>query len=367
MDFDFTTEQRLLRDSARSFLADKRRDVATRWNDFAGMGWLAMPFAECDGGLGAGPIETMILMQELGRANVVSPFVTNAILAGELLRRCDQNRVKATRIAALMSGQAQWAVAYAEKPSRYTINHIETTAVASDDGWLLNGEKTVVIDGNSANNFIVAARTAGKVFEVHGVSLFAIPADTNGLVRSAYPLVDSGCGADITLQHVRAPKSALLGALHEGTALLTGAIDFATAAIGAEALGCIDALLEQTIEYTNTRKQFGKSVATFQVIQHRLVDMFMEIEQVRSLVYLAAIRLAEKNPTAAQAVSAMKAMVGKAGRLVGQEAIQMHGGMGMTNDLAIGRYFKRLLAIDAQFGNVDHHLKRFNRLRQVAA
>ena len=238
MDFDFTTEQLLLRDSARGFLANAhgekvttRSSKAKRWHDIAGMGWLAMPFAESDGGLGGGPIETMILMQEIGRANVVCPFVSNAVLAGEILRRDGCSSERLARLAKLMSGETTWAVAYSEPKSRYALHYVEATAVSSNRGWHLNGEKSVVIDGDSADQLIVAARTKGNSREPHGISLFVVPADAEGVRRNAFPLVDGGSGANITFSDVSVPQSAGLGSKHDAVPLLDAAIDLATAAL----------------------------------------------------------------------------------------------------------------------------------------
>ena len=379
MDFDLTSEQQLLSESAQRFVREQHafenraqrnadRDGHRRrmWGKFAELGWLALPFAEDDGGIGCGAIETMLLMQALGRGLVNSAYLMAAIVGGEILRRADQSAHRKPRIAAVIDGSCALAIAHAEPASRYDLARVATTAQRTSPGWTLNGEKCIVLNGEHADQLIVAARTSGAVNEARGITLFLVPGTAIGIVRRGYPLLDGGRGADIAYVEVTVASDAIIGEIDQGLPILEAAVDIGIAALGAEALGIMDALIELTIAHCQTRVQFGQPIGKFQVLQHRMVDMFMETEQTRSLVYLANIRLAEMGAgtsAAKEAISAMKAHIGKAGRFVAQEAIQLHGGMGMTDDLIVGHYFKRLTAIDAMFGNVDLHLKRFAALR----
>lgn len=381
MNFDITTEQRLLDESARRFMQEQhnfsghsaRLDDAIKnnkaaWEQFAGMGWLALPFAEADGGLGCGQIEIMLLMQSFGRGLVVAPFLPTIIFGGEILRRNDFSPARQQRISDIINGACTLAVAYAEKESRYELTRISTTATKTSGGWLVSGDKSVVLNGEHATHLIVSARTSGSAGDREGISLFWLPSNAPGVCRRGYPLLDGSRGADISFENVKVASEGLIGNIGCAHSMLEHALDASIAALGAEALGIMDALIEQTISYCQTRQQFGTPIGKFQGLQHRLVDMFMDTEQTRSLVYLANIRLAEAgtSPNATgvqQVISAMKAQVGKAGRFVGQEAIQLHGGMGMSNDFIVGHYFKRLTAIDATFGNVDFHLQRFAALK----
>lgn len=377
MNFDLTDEQKLFADSVNRFIREAhpfsqhhqrtaRTDEAKRlqaklWSQIAEMGWLQIPFSEVDGGLGATPIDTMLLMQAFGHGLVTAPYGSSIVMAGDMLKHSVVSPHRTKRLTQLMNGELTIALACHEKASRYDFATITTTATPSADGWHLNGEKTVVAHGDTASHLIVSAKCAD------GIGLFFINNQSEGVTHHAYPLLDSSSGADITFNQVFVSHDALLSEAHNGLLQLSSSIDAGVVAIGAEALGIMQSLLDSTVSYCQTRVQFGQPIGKFQVIQHRLVDMLMETEQTRSLVYLATIRLAEAPDThtpssralLAQAISAMKVQVGKAGRFVGQEAIQLHGGMGMSNDIAIGHYFRRLTTIDAMLGNVDYHLRRF--------
>lgn len=379
MDFSFTNEQQILSEGAHRFMREQhsfqghlqrltqpQASQGLLWPQFAELGWLALPFNEVDGGLGCGPIEIMLLMQAFGRGLLTAPYLATVVVGGEILRRADTSNQRQQRIESLIDGKATVAVAYGELSARYDLARIETSAWPTSSGWILSGRKCVVLNGERAENLIVAARTNGQRNDRHGITLFYVPGNAAGIERRSYPMLDGSRGADIRFNQTAVAADAVLGEVDCGLPLLEAAIDVGIVALGAEAVGIMDALLEQTIAFCQTRVQFGKSIGSFQVLQHRMVDMFVETEQTRSLVYLATIRLAESAPdiaTIQEAIAAMKVQVGKAGRFVGQEAIQLHGGMGMSNDLSVGHYFKRLTAIDATFGNVDHHLKRFAALR----
>jgi alkylation response protein AidB-like acyl-CoA dehydrogenase len=263
----------------------------------------------------------------------------------------------------LLEGTLQGACAFAEPQSRFNLADVATTAKRIGNGYVLNGHKSVVLNGPSADVLIVAARTSSGQRKQSGITLFLVDASTTGITRRDYPTVDALRASELTLENVVVPRTAVLGRVGKGLDVLTQAIDYATLAIGAEAVGCMEVLYKTTVEYCKTRVQFGQPIGKFQVLQHRMVDMFMEHEQSKSLMFMAAMRLAEGYDAQAQkAVSAFKVQVGKSGRFVGQNAVQLHGGMGMTEELNVGHYFKRLTMIDTMFGNVDYHLKRFGAL-----
>ena len=254
-------------------------------------------------------------------------------------------------------------MAYAEPQGRFNLADLTTTAGKQGDGYVLNGHKAVVMNGPAADILVVSARTSGDQRDEEGVSVFVIDANAEGVNRRDYPTVDGMRASEVTLENVKVSADALLGDEGKGLAIIERTIDDGILAVGAEAVGCMEVLYKSTVEYCKTREQFGQPIGKFQVLQHRMVDMFMEHEQSKSLMYMAAMRMDEGyGPEAQKAVSAFKVQVGKSGRFVGQNAVQLHGGMGMTDELNIGHYFKRLTIIDTLFGNVDYHLKRFGRL-----
>jgi pimeloyl-CoA dehydrogenase small subunit len=376
MDFSFSDEQSLLKDSVERFIQNDYAFEARQklvknepgfstanWKTFAELGWLGVPFAEADGGFGGGPIETMLIMEQFGRGLVVEPFVPTVVLVGGMLRTAGNRAQKEKYLSHIVDGTLQGAFAFAEPQGRFNLADITTTAVKTDNGYVLNGHKAVVINGPSADLLVVSARTSGQQRARSGITLFIVEKGAAGLTRRDYPTVDALRASEVHLQNVTVPKSAVLGKVGKGLDVIEQAVDEATLAIGAEAVGCMEVLYKATVEYCKTRVQFGQPIGKFQVLQHRMVDMFMEYEQSKSLMFMAAMRLAEGyGPEAQKAVSAFKVQVGKSGRFVGQQAVQLHGGMGMTEELSIGHYFKRLTMIDTMFGNVDHHLKRFGAL-----
>jgi len=336
---------------------------AANWKTFAELGWLGVPFAEADGGFGGGPIETMLIMEQFGRGLVVEPFVPTVVLVGGMLRTAGNRAQKEKYLSHIVDGTVQGAFAFAEPQGRFNLADITTTAVKTESGYVLNGHKAVVVNGPSADLLVVSARTSGQQRARSGITLFIVEKGAAGLTRRDYPTVDALRASEVHLQNVTVPKSAVLGKVGKGIEVIEQAVDEATLAIGAEAVGCMEVLYKATVEYCKTRVQFGQPIGKFQVLQHRMVDMFMEYEQSKSLMFMAAMRLAEGyGPEAQKAVSAFKVQVGKSGRFVGQQAVQLHGGMGMTEELSIGHYFKRLTMIDTMFGNVDHHRKRFGAL-----
>lgn len=377
MDFSFSAEQTLLQDSIEKFIQndyafESRQKIVKEelgystehWQTFAELGWLGVPFTEADGGFGGSAIETIIMMESFGKGLVVEPYIATVIMAGGALKVAGTTAQKERHLAGLIDGSVQGALAYAEPQGRFNLADLTTQAAADGSGgWLLNGYKAVVLNGPSADFLIVSARTSGDQRDTDGVSMFVLPADADGISRRDYPTVDAFRASEITFEDVAVPAESLLGAQGKGLDIIEQVIDEAILAVGSEAVGCMEVLYKATVEYCKTREQFGQPIGKFQVLQHRMVDMFMEHEQAKSLMFMAAMRMAEGyGDEAKKAVSAFKVQVGKSGRFVGQSAVQLHGGMGMTEELSIGHYFKRLTMIDTLFGNVDFHLKRFGAL-----
>ena len=376
MDFSFSDEQTLLQESVSRFITNdygfesrqkhSRSDAGyslENWQTFAELGWLGVPFSENHGGFGGGAVETMLMMEEFGKGLVVEPYLATVVACGSALNGFGSEDQKSSFIPEIIDGSKLWALAFAEPQGRFNLADLTTTATASNGSYLLSGHKSVVINGPNANFFIVSVRTSGEQRDETGVSLFIIPSDAKGLSRRDYPTVDGQRASELILDNVELEEASRLGEEGQGLNILQQAIDFATLAIGSEAVGCMEVLYKDTVEYCKNREQFGQPIGKFQVLQHRMVDMFMEHEQSKSLMFMAAMRWDEGYGAEAQkAVSAFKVQVGKSGKFVGQSAVQLHGGMGMTDELNIGHYFKRLTIIDTMFGNVDHHLKRFGSL-----
>lgn len=372
MDIQFTEEQELLRSSVQRLLRDqydfetRRKIVATEegwsrkhWNAFAEMGLLAAPFAEASGGLGGGPLSTMIVMQEFGRHLVVEPFFETVVLAGGLIEEAGTDGQREELLSAIMSGEAIWALAWTEAKSRYDLNHVATTAKRSGDKYVLNGAKAAVIGAPWADKLIVSARTSGGLRDRDGVSLFVVDRQSAGLHLQSFKTIDGRQAAELTFKDVAVPAGNLLGKEGEGVAALEACRDRAIAALCAEATGAMDVLNTSTLEYTKTRKQFGVALGSFQVLQHRMVDMFIALEEATSLSQHLNLTVAERDPHGSKLASGAKLKIGEAARFVGEQAIQLHGGMGMSNELNIGHYFKRILSINIQFGDPTYHLLRY--------
>jgi alkylation response protein AidB-like acyl-CoA dehydrogenase len=372
MDFSLSDEQSMLADSVGRFL-DHDYDFETRqriaaseagysrevWQSFVELGWTAMLFDEADGGLDGGPVEMMVMMEQFGRALVVEPFLANVVLAGGVLKRAANPAQKERWLGGLIGGEIQAALAFAEPQGRFDPGDIATTARADGSGYVLDGRKAVVPNGGRADLLIVPARTAGARTDRDGITLFAVSPDHPGVQRRAYPTVDAHQAAEVRLEGVRVDADAALGPMGAGLATLQAAIDDATLAVSAEAYGILRSMQAKTIEYSKNRIQFGVPIGSFQALQHRMVDMLMACEQIRSLLLRATMTAASGSAAAQQAISALKYQVGTAGRLVAQEAVQLHGGMGMTWELDIAHYFKRFTAIELLFGNADFHLDRY--------
>ena len=369
MPFAPTEEQKLLQDSVDRFVErhcsfeERTRLVgsepgwsAENWARFAELGWLGVPFPAALGGYDGGPVEAGLIAEALGRGLAVEPYLWTVVLGGGLLARSG----RADLLEQLIAGDLQLATGFAEPQARYALNDVATQAQARDGGYILGGRKAVVFNAPSADRLIVPARTAGGRTERAGITLFLVPADADGVDLRPYRTMDDGRAAEVTLTDVKAGPDAVLGEVDNGLALLEPAIDAATAVLCCEAAGVMQALVGQTREYLGTRKQFGVPLSSFQVLQHRMAELFIHKEQTQSLAYMAAVRAAAGDgPEAARAASAAKAYASEKGRLVGQEAIQMHGGMGMTREMPISSWFRRITAIGTLFGDADHHLDRF--------
>ncbi len=379
MDFSFTEEQNMLRQSLQSFLVDSYSFATRRQSSMSELGWrpeiwqafaeqlgiLSMTFPERVGGLAAGPVDTMVVMEELGRALVLEPYLETVVLCGGLLNAVG-GEVADQALARIGAGEQLMALAWAEAGSRFDFSRIATQASRRGDGWSLNGAKSVVIAGPWANSFIIAARSGGTAGEEAGLSLFLVEADRPGLEAKAYPTIDGRRACDLLLHDVQLPADALLGEEGQAFALLNDIADSAVAALSAEALGVLAKLQEDTVAYAKERKQFGQPIGSFQALQHRMVDMYMQVEMVRSATYLATLTQSASPGERSRAASAAKVTVAEACRFVGQNAVQLHGGMGMTDELAISHYFKRATQIESEFGNVDYHLMRHARLSRSA-
>ncbi|MEL7535755.1 MAG: acyl-CoA dehydrogenase family protein [Pseudomonadota bacterium] len=373
MDFSLSEEQTMLADSVARFI-DNDYDFETRqknadseqgfsaenWQTFAELGWTAVPFGEADGGLDGGAVETMLLMEQFGRGLVTEPYLASIVMAGGALRRAGTTEQRERWLPGLIEGTAIGSLAFAEPQSRYRLHDVATTATRAGDHHVLNGHKAVVLNGDSATHFVVSARSAGERRDEAGISLFVVPADSAGVARHGYPTVDGLRAAELTLSDVRVPADHLLGEDGAGLKVLEATVDEATLAVAAEALGIMQTLNAKTLDYTKNRTQFGVPIASFQALQHRMVEMFMDCEQTRSLLFWAVMSQDGEDAAQAQAaVSAVKHQIGTAGRKLGQEAVQLHGGMGVTWELDVAHYFKRLTMIDTLFGNADYHLERF--------
>jgi alkylation response protein AidB-like acyl-CoA dehydrogenase len=372
VDFDFSEEQQMLRDGIARYVQqeytfEKRQRIvrdeggfsASHWRQFAQLGWLQMLFREEHGGLGGTAVDLIALMEPLGQGLVLEPFVATAVLGGGLIAATGTDAQRAAWLAPLMQGELQLAFAYAEQQSRYTLADVITTASRRGEGYVVNGRKTVVLNGGLADRILVSVRTAGERRDRDGISLLLVDGTSVGLQRIRYQTVNGDQAAELVFHDVTVPAEHLLGV--EGAALpaIEQAIDRATLAICAEAVGAMEVLYRRTVEYSRLRKQFGVPIGSFQALQHRMVEMFIEHEQARSLLLMAAMRCDSAGAPDARSISALKSRAGKAARHIGQEAIQIHGGIGITEELDVGHYFKRLTTIQNLFGSTDLHTLRF--------
>jgi alkylation response protein AidB-like acyl-CoA dehydrogenase len=373
MDLSLNEVQLMLADSIEKFVANDY-DFDTRqkysgsalgysndvWQTFAELGWTAFPFSEDDGGFDGGPVDLMVVMERLGRGLIVEPYLTNVVLAGGVLKRAASDAQKAQWLSPLIGGELQATLAFVESQARYDINNIATKAVRDGDSWLINGSKGYVLNGANADLLIVPARTSGEQSDTNGITLFGVAGDTAGITARDYETIDGQRAAEIDMKDVSLSLDAVIGEVGAGFDVLHATIDDATFAVCAEAVGIMTVLTEKTIEYTKSRVQFGVPISSFQALQHRMVEMYTACEQSRSLLMWAAMAIADGNDDAGKAVHSLKYQIGVAGTLVGEEAVQIHGGMGVTWELDVAHYFKRLTAINLMFGNADWHLDRLS-------
>ncbi len=373
MDFTFTEEQQMLLDTTRRFVAkdygfETRRQIKEKspegfsrgaWQSLADIGLLTLNVPEADGGLGGSAIDTMLVMNAIGEGLLLEPYFASAVLATKTLALLGNEAQRVQWLPLLAAGEKIAVLAHDEHASRFDRMAIETCAWPVGDGYVLTGHKSVVVHGGSADLLLVSARIA-RAGESGRLAVFAVPRDAPGLRQTAFTTVDGVRAAEVWLNQVFVPAGALLDAAADSEAALADVLDFGLAAICAEAVGALDKLLAATVEYARNRKQFGQPIGKFQALQHRMADMVLHIEQARSMSYLAAVRCAETDLAARRrAMSAAKVVVGQACRFVGQQAVQLHGGMGVTDELDVSHYFKRLLAIEMQFGSTDHHLETY--------
>lgn len=381
MDFDLTEEQRLLKDSVDGFLTDSY-DFETRkkyaalaggyspeiWAKFAELGLLGLPFAEADGGFGGGAVETMLVMEALGKSLVLEPYLATIVLGGGVLRHAGSAAQKAAHIPAVVEGTRTLALGTTERHSRYDLFDVSTTAKKDGASFVLDGEKAVVVNGATADHVIVTARTAGSRRDKGGIGLFLVPADAKGVTRRDTATQDGTHAAEITLSGVRVGPEGVIGDPEGGLAVVERVADEAIAALSAEAVGAMDELQAITVDYLKTRKQFGVNIGAFQSLQHRAAEMFVALEQARSMAMLAAMTSEEPDAVERQAMaSAAKVQIGRSARIIGQGAIQLHGGIGMTMEYKAGHYFKRLTMIDTLFGDADHHLAKVAEFGRLVA
>ena len=374
MDFNFSSEQEQLRDTVnrlieREYEFNKQRHAIIQsaagysekmWASMAEIGVLGIGIDEAHGGFGGNAIDTMIVMEALGRSLMVEPYLATVVLGANLIQLAGSDAQKSSLLPQIVAGNLKLAFAYSETGTRYDLKRIATVARKEGAGYVLNGEKIIVLHGNIADKIIVSVATAGALHDGQGMALFLVDAKTSGLNIIGYRTIDNQRAANLHFDNVRVSADAMLGSSEDNLAIVEQVMDIATTALIAESVGAMEALQKSTLEYLKTRRQFGVPIGKFQALQHRMVDMLMYVEQSRSMAYLAAVKVQSNDVAERQrVVSAAKNAIGRYGRLIAQEAVQMHGGMGITDELSASHYFRRLTAIDATFGDADHHLSRF--------
>ena len=374
MDFNYSNEQLGLQDTLRRFIDrdygfERRRELARSalgfspeaWAQYADLGLLSLPFPAEFGGLDGNAVDVMLVMEFAGRGLLLEPFVSTVVMCGGLIRDAASDELKRAILPRIGAGEIKLALACYEAAGRYELSSVASAAVRSGDGWRLSGRKTVVLDAPSADYFLVSARTSGDALHDHGIAVFLVSRKAAGVSILTYPTQSGGRAADVRLENVAVDASDLIGTPETGLAIVERAVDRGIAALCAEAVGIIAALNEATLNHLKTRKQFGVPIGNFQALQHRMADMFIAAEQARSMAVIAAVH-ADSDEAGARrrAISGAKAYIGQAARLVGQQAVQMHGAMGVVDDLIVSHYFKRLTMIDMSLGDVDFHLGRFS-------
>ncbi len=376
MDFDLSDEQILLKDTAVRWASDRYGAleplIAARkapkgfpdqgWAELAELGLLGLPFAESDGGFGGGPVETQVVMEALGRAMAPEPFFASIVLGAAALRLAGSDAQRAAILPGVIDGSARLAFAHGEVQARYDLNDVATQAEAVDGGFRLNGAKTTVLNADAATTLVVSARTAGERRDAEGISLFLVPVDASGVSMEAYATQDDGRAADIVLHDVFVPADAVLGGIGKALPVIERVTDGAISALAAEAVGLMEALHALTVDYLKARQQFGVAIGSFQALQHKAVDMFVALEQARSMALYAAMMVdAEDAEERRNAMSAVKVQINRSARLVGQTAVQLHGGIGMTMEYIGAHHFRRLAMIELIFGDTAFHQRRVAR------
>jgi pimeloyl-CoA dehydrogenase small subunit len=372
MDFTLTDEQRLLKDSVDRLMVerysfDQRKNYikepggwsVSLWSQYTELGLLGLPFAEQYGGFGGGAVEIMLVMEAFGRGLILEPFVASVVLGGTALRLGGSEQQKSRVLPSIADGSMKLAFAHGERQARYDITDVMTTARKDGSGWVLDGAKSVVTHGDCADALVVSARTSGERDDANGITLFLVDAGASGVARRGYAVRDGQRAAEVSLSGVHVDGDAVLGEVGNGLPLIERVIEAGIAATAAECVGCMEAMHSMTLEYSRTREQFGRTIGSNQVVQHRLADMLMSLEQGRSMAMLAAMMVDE--PDAAERahnIAMAKVGVGQAGRFVSQNAVQLHGGIGMTEELAVGHYFRRCMVIERLFGDTAHYLAK---------
>ena len=375
MNFELSEEQKMIQQSVERFVQENY-DLTNRvkissedpgysqdyWTAMAELGWLGLAFSEEDGGFGGNQIDTLVLMEQFGKGLVLEPFLANIVLGGGAIKRGGTPAIKESVLPNLIEGNLQVTLAYAEEQSRFDIEDVATAAREDGNNFIINGKKSMVLNAESADKIVVVARTNGSQVDEDGISLFLVDATSAGIERENFPTVDGLRASEITFTDVEVSSDNLIGEKDKGFSILQAVVNDAILALSAEAVGAMEVLYKDTVEYTQQREQFDHPLSDFQVLQHRMVDMFMEYEQCKSLLLRATMETVQDPILAQRTVHALKHLIGKSGIFVGESAVQLHGGMGVTEELRIGHFFKRLLVIDSQFGNADFHLDKFTRL-----
>ncbi|MBV9374541.1 MAG: acyl-CoA dehydrogenase family protein [Alphaproteobacteria bacterium] len=381
MDFDLSEEQRLLKESLDRLIGDRygfeqRKGYAQNaegwsrelWSQFAELGLLGLPFAEEFGGSAGGPVETMIVMEAFGRALALEPYLATVVMGGGFLRHGGSTEQCADLLPKIANGHLTLAFAHTERQSRYDLHDIQTRAARDGSGWVIEGEKGVVLHGDSADKLIVTARVAGGRRDREGIGAFLVDAKAAGVSRRGYPTQDGLRAAEVSLGNVKVGPEGVLGEPGSALPLIERVADEAIAALCSEAVGAMAAMHELTVDYLKTRRQFGREIGSFQILQHRAVDMLIALEQARSMAMFATMMAADENAAERRhAVAAAKVQIGRSGKLIGQQAIQLHGGIAMTMEYKAGHYFKRTTMIDTMFGDADYHLRELARRSTVPA
>tara|TARA_Y100000768_G_scaffold99754_1_gene72848 strand:- start:25799 stop:26926 length:1128 start_codon:yes stop_codon:yes gene_type:complete len=372
MNFELSEEQKMIQQSVERFVQENY-DLTNRikissedpgfsneyWSSMAELGWLGLAFAEDDGGFGGNQIDTLVLMEQFGKGLVLEPFLANIVLGGGAIKRGASEALRKSILPSLIEGNLQVTLAYAEEQSRFDLEDVATSALEENEDFIINGKKSMVLNAESADKVVVVTRTSGSQLDEQGISLFLVDSNSEGIDRENFPTVDGLRASEISFKDVRVSKENLLGEKDKGFEILKAVSNDAILALAAEAVGAMEVLYKDTVEYTQQREQFDHPLSDFQVLQHRMVDMFMEYEQCKSLLFRATMETVQDPLLSQRTIHALKHLVGKSGIFVGESAVQLHGGMGVTEELRIGHFFKRLLVIDSQFGNSDFHLEKF--------